>query len=123
MNLAETFVLNAEGAHLWVVITRPDANGSVVIVNFTSHRAGCDETCIVEKGEHPFVTHKTVVAYEKARLCEPKAQDLFKKNASTREPVKTDLLQKIQKGALESDLMVQKFQALVSASIAEQKKG
>jgi|ERR1019366_1845646 hypothetical protein len=120
MNLGETYVPNAEGAHLWVVITIPDGTGVVLIVNFTSHRPSCDESCVVEVGEHPFVKHKTVVAYEKARSCDPKVQAMFKSNASRRDPVSADLLKRIQEGALKSDLTVKKYQKLVAASVAKQ---
>ncbi len=57
--------------HLWVVSSLPTDDGSVVILSFTTWRFGCDENCVIEVGEHPFVKHKTVIAYEKALLLPP----------------------------------------------------
>lgn len=69
MKLGTTFIFmdSAKGEHLWMVISEP-ADQRVVIVNFTSWTPGCDETCIVEPGEHPFVRRKTVVRYSGARV-------------------------------------------------------
>ena len=120
MRLAETYFAVD---HLWVVISLPGDDGSVVIVNFTSWRAGCDENCVIETGEHKFVTHKTVVAYEKARLVSAQNQAALAKISVGRwDPVSPALLARIQAGALSSDLTQQKLQKAVEASMAKQAK-
>jgi hypothetical protein len=57
-----------ETAHLWVVLTAPDAQGQAMIVNFTTLRPHSDTTVVIQPGEHPFVTHATAVHYADARL-------------------------------------------------------
>lgn len=57
-----------ETAHLWVVLTAPDTQAQMLIVNFTTLRPHSDSTVVIQPGEHPFVTHATVVHYADARL-------------------------------------------------------
>jgi hypothetical protein len=115
MKLGETYRLKVDAAHLWVVITTPDVGGSVVIVNLTSYAVGCDATCLVNVGEHPFVVRQTVVGYKWARVADPAMQAKFKSQADSYDPVSMSLLKRIQQGALTSDLTPQKVQKLVAA--------
>ena len=54
--------------HLWVVISAPETNPAdpVIVVNFTSYSDEKDCTCIVERGEHSRITHRSIVNYEDA---------------------------------------------------------
>lgn len=91
--------------HLWVVITRPAADGSVVMVNVTSWRQGCDETCIIAAGEHPFVHHQTVVAYAYIKEVSADRQREILANPTVcvpHAPVSPQLLERIRRGALAS---------------------
>lgn len=36
------------------------------MVNISSHYHGCDETCLLDVGDHPFVRHPSYVFYAKA---------------------------------------------------------
>ena len=54
--------------HLWFVISDPDSNhGFAMIVNMTTYRAGSEECCVLQVGDHPAVKHKSVINYLKAR--------------------------------------------------------
>jgi hypothetical protein len=58
---------NDENRHLWVVLSDPDLYpDEVVVVFFSTLRAGFDQTCIIEAGDHPFITRRSVVAYTAA---------------------------------------------------------
>jgi hypothetical protein len=121
VKLGDTFLLR--GGHLWVVSTLPAADGSVVMFNFSSFLHGCDDSCVLYDGEHPFIRHDTFVFYAKG-LVVPSAMQ--KKLMSTpseaepRQPVSAELLERIQLGALESDFTPQKIQKAVQVSRDQQ---
>jgi hypothetical protein len=68
----DTFLLPKPGPkqveHLWIVLTPPREDGTAVCVNVTSWKFDCDETVILEPGDHPFVTKKSIVHFEDARF-------------------------------------------------------
>lgn len=50
--------------HLWVVISDPLRDQDrVLVVNFTTYRPKKDATCLIQAGEHEFVTDLTCVQY------------------------------------------------------------
>ena len=72
VSCGETFFLSGTHdtePHLWIVLTDPEGNpGEVVVVNLTSQRPGSDATVVLQRGDHPFVRHDTVVYYGDARM-------------------------------------------------------
>lgn len=117
MKLGDTFKLERNGeGHLWVVISEPTSDGSVVMVNLTTMRNGSDLSCVLAPGDHPFVVHATVIAYQFAKLVPPDAQRMMalqKQLCIPREPMPAAVLERIREGALKSDLMPQKLQTIV----------
>src|SRR5262249_4899877 len=99
-----------------------DDQGSVVLLNVTTWRPGCDENCIINPGEHSFVKHRSVIRYESGIVATLSQQDKLRPIASSRAPASDALVAKIQAGALRSDLTPQKVQALIEASMAKQGK-
>lgn len=107
----DTFLGGAEvhgEDHLWVVINDPQAhNGIALIVNVTTLRPEAETTCILKKGEHPFIKHDSYVRYMSAR--DPKAQDLDKLiklgKFKPREAVTPALLAKLRAGAQASTML------------------
>ena len=124
MKLGDTFInLNPDSPeHLWVVASLPTPDGSLVIFNLTSHRSGCDETCVVEPGEHPFVKHRSVVAYARGQSLPAQAVKYMqaRKLYQPHQPVSAALLDRIQRGALASEFTPQKLQAAVRESMRTQ---
>ncbi len=55
--------------HLFVLLTNPvfvekDSCEKILLAGFSSARSGnYDKTCIINKGEHPFLRQKIYVAY------------------------------------------------------------
>lgn len=119
MNLGDTFYQD----HLWVVSSLPTDDGSIVILNFTSWRSGCDENCIIEPGEHSFVHNKTVIAYERAIVLDVQQQKTVVSLCPSRDAVSPVLLKRIQEGALVSDLSSPKIQGMIKASMDRQARG
>ena len=93
-----------EKAHLWVVLTPADAQGQVLLVNFTTHRPHSDPTVVIQPGEHPFVTHPTVAHFADSRLTSAQAIEraigsgLFRMH----EECSSQLLNRLVSGALSS---------------------
>lgn len=54
--------------HLWFVCTWPDREGRVVTLNLTSFDSCVDPTCLIVPGEHPFVTHDSLIEYQRGKL-------------------------------------------------------
>lgn len=96
-------------------------DGGIVIFNLNEWEIGCDESCVIEPGEHPFVIKKSYVFYRRGLfLTRPEFQKLEQMGCiKDREPVSKELLIRIQRGALHSDFAAQEFQAMVRDSLVE----
>jgi hypothetical protein len=114
MKIGETYFFNG---HLHIIITDPqdDDAQAVAVVNFTGHEDNKDQTCVVEVGEHPRVTKKTVVAYKYAIILRLADQEEFVRRSTQREDVSPDLLAKIQEGT-DSDYTPEKVCKFVNAA-------
>jgi hypothetical protein len=95
------------------------SEGSILIFNATTHRQNSDDTCVILPGEHPYITHKSVIAYERGRLLPKSAYDYALSLAAIRPMVKIspELLLRIQEGALSSPFTASKFKELVRATL------
>jgi hypothetical protein len=101
MNAGDTFI-DGKYHHLWIVLSDPTIDPEkVVIVNFTTHTISEESRCIVQKGEHPFVKHKTAVRYSDARITSSaNLETLHRANLLTpRERCSAGLLKKLRTGA------------------------
>jgi mRNA-degrading endonuclease toxin of MazEF toxin-antitoxin module len=67
----DTFLGGAEvhgDDHLWVIINDPQAHdGTAVIVNVSTVREKTDTTCILRRGDHPFIKHDSYVRFRSAK--------------------------------------------------------
>ena len=73
MNAGTTFVLaNNQMAiddHLWVVLSDTGKfPEQVVIVNFTTYAQEKDQACVINPGEHVWITHRSCIAYAHAKV-------------------------------------------------------
>lgn len=122
MNPGDTFLgaLPGDTRHLWVVISSPNTAREVAIVNLTSHKPGCDTSCKIYAGEHPIVSHDTVIEYNKGNMA--KVNDLSKalkmRLLILDTPVSPSLLLRIQRGALASIYCKKAIQAAVKATLS-----
>lgn len=103
----DAFLLVAQtvSKHLWVVVSNPVADPErVVLVNLTSHRADKEDTCILMPGDHPFIAHKTVICYERARATSlSKLVEVHRENQIVRQqPFSDDVLARIRDGLFRS---------------------
>jgi|SRR5581483_2859852 len=103
--------------HLWVIISDPDQDPDrVLCVSLTTAAPHKELVCLIEAGEHPWVTHQTCVAYDKARLVT--RQQLFAlKDSGTiikHPPVGDGLLKRIRDGCLASADLPMEFAELLA---------
>jgi len=51
--------------HLFIVISDPDTDGSVLVVNASTLRnpRRDDSSCVLEPGDHPAISRKSFIAY------------------------------------------------------------
>lgn len=107
MNPGDTFLSLSPGSldHLWIVVTPPNRDNEIAIVNMTTKRADSDLACEIAVGDHPFVQHDTVISYADAQLVPHQLieSNVRKAVLPTRAPVSRELLRRIQYGALASD--------------------
>ncbi len=87
---------------MWIALSDPSLDPDrVVIVNLTTHTIDEESACVLKKGDHPFVKHKTSVRYRDARIVAP--TDLEKLRTAglltRREPCTKSLLAKLRSGA------------------------
>jgi hypothetical protein len=54
--------------HWYFVLAGPSPEGEFLAVNFTGFSQYKDGECVVEVGDHPFVTKKTIVKYDSAEV-------------------------------------------------------
>lgn len=56
--------------HLWIVINDPaQHDGQVLYVNVTSLTGRFDDlTCVLQRGEHPFIKHDSYVRFDGAKV-------------------------------------------------------
>lgn len=101
--------------HLWIVLhVGPDESGihSALVVNMTSLRPGGagDRSCVLQPGEHPFVSRPTILLYAYACRRPLTHFAAFPKGA----PLSATLTARAIGGAAASPFLKRKFKALLS---------
>jgi hypothetical protein len=105
MEAGDTFLLSQVDDHLWVVLSDPDRDADrVLVVSVTTWRDGKDPACMVERGEHPFVTHRSCLAYVEARVLSRDNFFTFKDGGllKSHQRVSPELLARMREGAARS---------------------
>ncbi|HEV3258506.1 MAG TPA: hypothetical protein VG013_16635 [Gemmataceae bacterium] len=108
MEVGTTFLPDAGGSHLWVIVSDPRQDPDhILIVSLTTWTDCKDSTCIVERGEHPWATHRTCVFYRKAMIVTLAEIHDGKDTGrlKVQDPMPPDLLQRIWTGAAQSDFL------------------
>lgn len=99
--------------HLRFVISSPDAENRVMVVNMTTIRRNGREdlSCVLVPGDHPCVINKSYIRYD-APLdldCIKLLQEKFKAEIRMEEDAPEETLIKIQAGARKSDRLPEMF--------------
>ena len=103
MKAGDTFFLRGGAAdrHLRVIISDPSVDPDrVIFISVTSYDATKEEVCLLYVGDHPFVTHKSCVAYWSAREASLQQLVQLRDGGQLRpgDPVSAELLVRIRRG-------------------------
>ena len=104
-----------------MVISDPTQSERVLIVNFTSWRADKDQACVLEQGDHPYISKKTCVNYKDAKLCETAKLDELVKNGLMKphDPLNPGILERIRNSVPDSWISQDNAQFLVKQGLVE----
>ncbi len=65
MRIGDTFLRTDSDKHLWIVLSDPEKDSdNVLLVNMTSWTATKESACILNRGDHPWIRHKTCINYD-----------------------------------------------------------
>jgi hypothetical protein len=106
----DTFLLAedafAEGtSHLHILITDPGQDGLCVLVSVTTRRAKSDTMVCLDKGDHEFIKHPSVITYAYSKIFEvTKLEQMVSRGeAIPKERASQRLISRAQQGMLETD--------------------
>jgi hypothetical protein len=117
------FIEGVADHHLWVIISDPEIDSShVIFVSMTSLDVTKEDVCIIESGEHPFVKHRTCIAYHDARRAS--LENLHHLQSLGRilpqQPVNSELLTRIRRGAsLSRDIPIEILELLLDQGVLD----
>jgi len=98
-------------SHLWILVTDAcEGSAEAVIVSLTTLRLDRDQTVILQRGDHPFITHQTAVLYSDARIVDVSHIDamIHHGTAVAHEPCSGLTLELVQDGLLQSPFTARK---------------
>jgi hypothetical protein len=101
--------------HLWFVVSLPQENPEVVIVNLTTHSQSKDQSCILDVGDHPWIKHKSCISYRDAKLVSEEKLDFLVRQGhlSPQAAIADAVITKILIGAEITDEMPMKCQKVL----------
>ena len=107
LSAGDTFMTVSKGIrdHSWIIVSDPiHDEHNVLFVNLTSWKPEKDESCILERGEHPFITHKSIISYPDARVTSVADLSALSEvnQIYLKEPVSAPVLARIREGLRKS---------------------
>jgi len=103
--------------HLWVVISYPELcpKDPVVVVSLVSCKPYIERTCILNRGDHPFVKHETAVYYRALQTYSiGRIENIIGSDqVDTLAPMRPAVLARIRGGALHSPMVPQEIHDLL----------
>jgi len=118
MNLGDAFLMRVPPRyipHLYIVISDPAKNeGTFIIVNITGDRFMAGEECILNIGDHPWITKKSYLMFSTALEITPihakKLDKLIEQNKIKPQPsVRREVLERIIAAAKISTAIAENF--------------
>jgi hypothetical protein len=116
MACGDAFLMPAPGGsaipHLWIFVTeRHPETHSAVIVSVTTLAEGKDQTIILRRGDHPFITHDSTISYRHAKIVDCRQIDaqVQAKTIEPRTACTPKLLKEIQDGLFASEFTAKRI--------------
>jgi hypothetical protein len=116
MEAGYTFLLTQVDDHLWVILSDPNQDPrEILVVSITTWREGKDPACMIERGEHPFVTHRSCLAYIEARVLSRDSFYTLKDGGylKLQEPVSNELLGRMREAAAKTQNLKPVFKEIL----------
>lgn len=106
--------------HLYFVITEPDENNRVLLVNMTDTGNISDRSCVIEPKDHKAVSKKSAIhygdpIYARTSKIERAITETEKFQYGPR--ASDELIEKIQRGALSSQHLDSRYEATIKRSL------
>jgi hypothetical protein len=101
-----------ETPHLWIFVTERDPETHLaVIVSVTTLNEGKDQTTFLRKGDHPFLTHDSVVSYRHAKIADCRQIDaqVQAKTVVPHTACSAKILKEVQDGLFASEFLAKKI--------------
>ena len=103
MKAGDTFTLKDKSvdSHLWVIVSDPAVDAErVLFVSMTTYDVTKEKVCLLDVGDHPFVKHRTCIAYDFAKVAPVHALITLRDQGhlSMGQPVSDELLERIRQG-------------------------
>jgi hypothetical protein len=124
MNAGDVFRLGGVAdIHTWAVISDPILDPErVLLVNFTSFDRFADQSCVLDIGDHPFITGRTCANYPRAR--EARDEDLEVLKAAGRllmlDSLRPEILKRIRDRSMDSkDMDIELADILMDQGLVE----
>ena len=91
----------ANVSNLCIILNDPPGTApqQFLYVPVITAREKCDTTCVLEVGDHEFISHKSCVHYAMADV---RTVQQLKKRGSLREPLRDDVLERVCGGIFDS---------------------
>jgi hypothetical protein len=108
--------------HLYFVISDPRRNdGHILLVNMTERRAGSDDSCRLQPGDHPCVKKDSVIQYAEAIFPEARMveQAVYKGVFVAAARADLSFVRRMLEGALASRHLRLKYRAVVEAELEQ----
>jgi hypothetical protein len=113
--------VDLEEGHLWIVITEVSSEGKFIMVNLTTLDEDIEDTsCILCPGDHPYITHPSVISYKDTKEFDTSFYDraLAAGRIHSYDRFSQEIVRKIQQGALTSNFTKNRFRAVIQANLA-----
>ncbi|MEK6711853.1 MAG: hypothetical protein AABZ64_14885 [Nitrospinota bacterium] len=122
MNIGDIFLLNhpdGRRGNLWVFSSNLTIDREAVAFKFVPWLEGCDESCVINPGDHASITRKSIVAYQFGQVFSERmyATALESRILKERGKISKELLKRVQAGALHSIYVPEKFQRMIRDSL------
>jgi hypothetical protein len=120
VKIGDTFLRTDSDRHLWIVLSDPKQDpDKVLLVNMTTWNSTKEDACMLNRGDHPWIKHKTCINYNDLDTIVTTAADLDKGRSAgaivLQRPLSKRILARVLEGAAKSERL-----SLEKAEILEQ---
>lgn len=98
--------------HLWIVINKPEEHSNTALfVNVTTLREQSEKACVLNPGEHPFISRASCIRFASAKTAAVAQLEQLERDGKIipKEAASETLVERIRAAARASVMLPQKF--------------